>query len=52
MLPWRAILRYHGAFQEEIEQSRRDWSDQKSDLKERYIYILIHVIMSLENMRM
>ena len=38
MFPWRAILCYHGAFLEEIEQSRRDWSDQKSDLKERYLY--------------
>ena len=38
MFPWRAIPCYHGAFLEELEQGRRDWSDQKSDLKERYLY--------------
>ena len=38
MGPWRAILRYHGAFLEELEQGHRDWSDQKSDLKEGYLY--------------
>ena len=37
IFPWRAILRYHGAFLEELEQGRRDWSDLKSHLKERYL---------------
>ena len=36
--PWKAILGYHGAVLEEIVHGRKNWSDSKFDIKERYLY--------------
>ncbi|XP_070581293.1 uncharacterized protein [Ptychodera flava] len=36
--PWDAVLKYHGAFLQDIEYGRRTWESDGHDLKELYLY--------------
>ncbi|XP_070543551.1 uncharacterized protein [Ptychodera flava] len=38
VFPWDAVLKFHGAFLQDIEYGRRSWDSDGTDLKELYLY--------------